>query len=57
MSKIKQWIDVQKLKGADPLGEDHEDFVDDTYWYDKFCQYSHLPSVEMYDDGEAEDLE
>lgn len=51
MSKTKQYIDQLKQKGADPLNENHEDFVDDAYWYDKYCHYSNLPSPTAYVDS------
>jgi len=53
MSLIKRYIESEKLKGNDPLHEDHEDFIDDDYW----CHYAGMPSPSFYDDPEAGDVE
>lgn len=57
MSRIKRYIDDLKMKGQDPLNEDHEDFVDDAYWYNKYCHYSGLPAVTAYIDIDGNDDE
>jgi len=57
MGLTKRWIESEKMKGNNPLNEDHEDFVDDVYWYEQYCHYSGLPSTEAYDDGEIIDDE
>jgi hypothetical protein len=31
--------------------------VDEDYQYREWCHYSNLPSTDMYDDGESEDIE
>lgn len=56
MSLTKRWIEEEMMKGNDPLHEQHEDFVDDTYQYEEWCHYSGLPSTEMYnEEGESND--
>ena len=57
MSLTKRWIEQEKMMGNDPLHEDHEDFVDEDYQYREWCNYSNLPSPDMYDDGEPQDIE
>ena len=57
MSRIKRYIDDLKMRGQDPLNEDHEDFVDDSYWYNLYCHYSGLPAVTAYIDRDEHDDE
>lgn len=50
MSLTKRWIESEKMKGNDPLHQDHEDFVDSDYQYREWCHYSNLPSPDSYED-------
>jgi len=58
MSLIKRYIESEKLKGNDPLHEDHEDFIDDVYQYEKYqkdeqwCHYSGMPSPTAYENSQ-----
>lgn len=52
MSLTKRWIDDEKSKGNDPLNEEHDDMLDDEYWYNDYCHYSGLPSINVYKDKE-----
>lgn len=54
MSLTKRWIESEKMKGNDPLNEDHEDFIDDVYQYEQWCHYSGMPSPSAYEDSEED---
>jgi len=64
MSLIKRYIESEKLKGNDPLHEDHIDMLDDEYQMKEasrlkeheWCFYAGMPSPSAYENSE-EDIE